>query len=203
MIDYIVNEPKMFGDNQVSHIIGTCLSTDEKPVIGIYYNSMLFETNTQEWYVFDNTKTWKKSSGSSGGTTVIANPTLSGTEEDLVSLQIDETKYVIPSNGGSGILFVGKLTIRGATSSFRLNRTWKEIYDAKFSVLILDTIGEFSCSLYYPSNIEHVSDGITENDNGYWVTYFNYTDHGSSLVFKSSSEDGYPVLQENEPEILA
>ena len=39
---------------------------------------------------------------SGGGTTVIANPTLVGTEANLTALQVGETKYKIPSGGGSG-----------------------------------------------------------------------------------------------------
>lgn len=42
------------------------------------------------------------SGGSSGGggTEVIANPTLAGTEGDLTGLQVGDTKYKIPSGGG-------------------------------------------------------------------------------------------------------
>ena len=39
-------------------------------------------------------------SGSSGGTTVVANPTLVGPESDLEGIQIGETKYKVPSGGG-------------------------------------------------------------------------------------------------------
>ena len=34
---------------------------------------------------------------SSGGTTVVANPTLAGTEDDLTGLQVGDTKYKVPS----------------------------------------------------------------------------------------------------------
>ncbi|MBQ3330814.1 MAG: hypothetical protein IJG87_06515 [Ruminococcus sp.] len=37
-----------------------------------------------------------------GGTNVVANPTLAGTEADLVGLQVGDTKYKIPSGGGGG-----------------------------------------------------------------------------------------------------
>ena len=36
-----------------------------------------------------------------GGTTVIANPETTGTEEELTALQVGENKYLIPSGGGS------------------------------------------------------------------------------------------------------
>ena len=38
---------------------GACLSTDEKPVVGIYNGSMLREIDTSKVYVFDgSTQTW-------------------------------------------------------------------------------------------------------------------------------------------------
>jgi len=39
--------------------------------------------------------------GGSGGTTVVANPTLVGTEADLTGLQVGDTKYAVPQGGGS------------------------------------------------------------------------------------------------------
>lgn len=43
------------------------------------------------------------------GTTVIANPTLVGTEDELTGLQVGETKYKVPS-GGSGSASWGSIT---------------------------------------------------------------------------------------------
>ena len=40
------------------------------------------------------------------GTTVIANPELSGTEADLTGLQVGDTKYAVPQGSGSGIEYV-------------------------------------------------------------------------------------------------
>lgn len=37
-----------------------------------------------------------------GGTTVVANPELAGTEDDLTGLQVGETKYKVPQGGGNG-----------------------------------------------------------------------------------------------------
>lgn len=197
MIDYIINEPKMLGDNQLSYIIGTCLSTDEKPVIGIYYNSMLFEINTQTWYVFDNTKTWKKNSGDGAGegTTVEANPTLDGTEDDLTGLQIDGVKYKVPSGGSSGVLLVEE------SNEGILNKTWKELYDAKFSVLIQDYTynGDPSLSQLYVWQVWSVSQGpdAYPDQIGYWITY-SALDGANQKTYKTDSENGYPVYQ-NEP----
>lgn len=40
-------------------------------------------------------------SGGSGGTTVVANPTLAGTEAELTGLQVGNTKYKVPQGGGA------------------------------------------------------------------------------------------------------
>lgn len=47
--------------------------------------------------------------GGGGGTTVIANPTLAGTEDNLTGLQVGSTKYKVPS-GGSGSTAWGSIT---------------------------------------------------------------------------------------------
>ena len=41
-----------------------------------------------------------------GGTTVVANPTLSGTEANLTGLQVDETKYKVPTTALGQIITV-------------------------------------------------------------------------------------------------
>ena len=188
MIDYIINENKMLGDNQLSYILGTCLSTDAKPVLGIYFNSMLFETDTQSWYVFDKTKVWKKSSGSGGGTTVVANPELVGTEDDLTGLQVEETKYKIPSGGGSGILVVNAEVFGDDTT---LDKTWKEIYDSNFSVLKMLTIDGYAV-MYFSG-----ADYIIEN-NLYTVRYIGSSE-APYLDFTTNSENGYPTRTDPGP----
>lgn len=182
MIDYIINEPKMLGDNQLSYILGTCLSTDAKPVLGIYFNSMLFETDTQRWYVFDKTKVWKKSSGGGGGTTVVANPELAGTEDDLTGLQVEETKYKIPS-GGSGVLVVTQ------DENGILNKTWKEITDAGFSILMLEMKADLEDSSADTVGYETVYySGYVIRDGTYMVMY-----DGGNAEYITTSENGYPV----------
>lgn len=49
----------------------------------------------------------------SGGTTVEANPTLSGTEADLTGLSVNGTKYKVPSGGSGGgtQLYLHQITI--------------------------------------------------------------------------------------------
>ena len=153
MIDYILNKNKMLGDNQLSYIVGTCLSTDAKPVLGIYFGSMLFETDTQSWYVFNKTKTWKKSSGSGGSTTVVANPESSG------------FNTLIVTEDGNGML----------------NKTWKEIYDSRFSVLIEEY--ETGYNVYYLAAI-YVEEGV-------YGVYYSGVSH---IAYTTDSENGYPSV---------
>ena len=42
-----------------------------------------------------------KLGGGEGGTTVVANPELAGTEADLTGLQVGETKYKVPQGGSA------------------------------------------------------------------------------------------------------
>lgn len=42
--------------------------------------------------------------GGGGGTAVVANPTLSGTEEELTGLEVAGTKYKVPSVGGTEVV---------------------------------------------------------------------------------------------------
>ena len=183
MINYIINDPKMLGDNELSYIVGTCLSTDEKPVIGIYYDSMLFETNTQTWYVFDNTRTWKKNSGGGGGgTTVVANPTLVGTEDDLTGLQVEDTKYKIPSGG----VFVANSAHDPGTAREILDKTWKEIKDAGFTVIVDDTSDSEGVYIKY----EYVT-GVFTRINESTGTLV-YVIDSSDSTYLTDSENGYP-----------
>lgn len=49
--------------------------------------------------------------GGSGGTTVVANPTLAGTETNLTGLEVDGTKYAVPQGGGT-TLYRHSITIQ-------------------------------------------------------------------------------------------
>ena len=49
------------------------------------------------------------------GTTVVANPTLAGTEADLTGLQVGDTKYKVPSGGGGKYLHQVKIHTLGTT----------------------------------------------------------------------------------------
>ena len=72
-----------------------------------------------------------------GGTTVVANPTLVGTEDNLTGLQVGNTKYKVPS-GGSGPASWGNITgtlanqtdLQDALEIFRgYNTEWHEYHE--------------------------------------------------------------------------
>ncbi len=64
-----------------------------------------------------------------GGTTVVANPTLEGTEPDLTGLEVEGTKYKVPSGGGgTQHLYQHNITIKG-----------EEEGDYNFSIVILSS----------------------------------------------------------------
>lgn len=49
--------------------------------------------------------------GGGGGTNVVANPTLAGTEADLTGLQVGDTKYAIPAGSGTTTLYQHYITL--------------------------------------------------------------------------------------------
>ena len=50
--------------------------------------------------------------GEGGGTEVIANPTLAGTEADLTGLQVGDTKYAVPQGGSGSQLYQHNIYIK-------------------------------------------------------------------------------------------
>ena len=83
-----------------------------------------------------------KEAGGTGGTTVIANPTLSGTETDLEGIQIGGTKYKIPE-GGSGTNVVANPTLAGTEAEL----TGLQVGDTKYKIpsggSAVDTVVDF------------------------------------------------------------
>lgn len=52
---------------------------------------------------------WPEEAG--GGTTVVANPELSGDEPDLTGLEVDGAKYAVPQGGGTTNLYLHSILI--------------------------------------------------------------------------------------------
>ena len=75
-----------------------------------------------------NNGVWDKVAAS-GGTTVVANPTLAGTEADLTGLQVGDTKYKVPEGGGGGALVVN-LTYDAVENITTCDKTAGEIMTA-------------------------------------------------------------------------
>lgn len=106
-----------------------------------------------------------------GGTNVVANPTLVGTETVLTGLQVGETKYKVPQgDGGAGIEFVeitgesGTLTSEQATAL--LNGAFLKMTEENYIMSIIPvTYGSLSIT-----NGEVVGVGLYYNfrtfDNG-------------------------------------
>ena len=119
-----------------------------------------------------NNGVWEKVAAS-GGTTVVANPTLAGTEADLTGLQVGDTKYKVPAGGGGGVLIV-------TDTNGTLDKTWQEIYDAGFAV-------------YRLSGVPIV---ITLNQIGIdGSTYYVVFEAGGDITtFETESASGYPIF---------
>ena len=124
----------------------------------------------------------------SGGTTVVANPTLAGTEADLTGLQVGDTKYKVPAGGGGGsggVLVVG-MTVDGLTST--MNKTWQEIHDADFAVI--KSTDDFGMTIFRPIT------SVANIMSNYNVTVFNKG--GEDSAFLADSANGYPSRTESQ-----
>ena len=109
--------------------------------------------------------------GGQGGTTVVANPTLSGDEESLTGLEVDGVKYVISSSGPT--LYQHNITLNAiigpedAEQSFFLTTS---IITTSNTPLTLNTLVRY---LY---------------DNG-----FEYNNGKPKCINASGSENGYVI----------
>lgn len=118
--------------------------------------------------------------GSGGGTTVVANPELAGTEADLTGLQVGETKYKV--GGGGGVLIVGI-----DLPTMALDKTWQEIVDAGFAVIAMTASG--TTNYAYLISTQH------QSDFSYEVNAFLIQNGAiSPTKFVATSADGYPVM---------
>lgn len=80
-----------------------------------------------------------KNGGGGGGTEVVANPTLAGTEADLTGLQVGDTKYKVPAGGGGGGALVVNVTETesGQDYVYTCDKTAQEILTALESGVVV------------------------------------------------------------------
>ena len=141
-----------------------------------------------------NNGVWEKVAAS-GGTTVVANPTIAGTEADLTGLQVGDTKYKIPEGGGGG----GVLVIGADLETYTLDKTWQEIADADFPIIRLSDGGQVGAS--WNTIMEAVDKGPSFPER-YVVKMvqigINNETHECEVYvyeFSCASENGYPAMQ--------
>lgn len=76
-----------------------------------------------------------------GGTTVVANPTLAGTEADLTGLQVGDTKYAVPQGGG--IEYVEINNTQGTITQEQATKLQNGAY-VKFQEAVLIPMGNYA-----------------------------------------------------------
>lgn len=114
--------------------------------------SKLELTDTGEKKIFDeDSGAWNAVASGGGGTTVVANPTLAGTEDDLTGLQVGSTKYKVPSGGGGGSVLVAHAQVEESVI---------ESLDENPVAITLDkTLAELAAAEQVYFNIDLADDG--------------------------------------------
>ena len=114
------------------------------------------------------------------GSTVVANPTLAGTEDSLTGIEVDGTKYAVGGGSGGGVLVVTK----GLPPTLQLDKTWQEIYDAScVGIVIIKDTWEDGTTTEFVTNVE--------NQSGTYA--IETTD---STVYSTNSASGYPAFDD-------
>ena len=105
----------------------------------------------------------------SPGTTVVANPTLSGDEAELTGLEVNGTKYKVPSGGGG--------TPIGAGYTLSIQTDGESIYPP------IVVLGLYN-GTYGWHNLSNMSAGVVENASLMYVTgsIYNLSRAGSSMT---------------------
>jgi len=113
-----------------------------------------------------------------GGTNVVANPTLAGTEDSLTGIQIGDTKYAVGGSSGGGMLVV-------TDTEGTLDKTAQEIMTAAENGLVVVKKTEGPATNVFPI-LQFTFNTIT----GYDFTVFN----GDWAEYVASSADDYPEI---------
>lgn len=135
------------------------------------------------------------------GSTVVANPTLAGTEADLTGLEVNGTKYAVPSGGGGGTTVVANPTLVGTEDSL----TGLQVGNTKYKV---SNVTNSSTGITINSIFHHIPDKCVPEYSGYGN--IRYTDdldlfgskitiHGSQFCDNSGTfiralVNSYPTL---------
>lgn len=117
-----------------------------------------------------------------GLTSVVANPTLAGTEADLTGLQVGDTKYKVPSGGGGGQLY--RHHIRLLSGALTMNKAVLVSFISN-SITPISSISELATFLY---------------NNGFvgWIhpmkaTSYKTAGYNDSICAIYTSDDGLTV----------
>ena len=116
-----------------------------------------------------------------GGTTVVANPTLVGTEDNLTGLQVGNTKYKVPSGGS------GSATWGGITGTLANQTDLKAALDGKTDSE--DFAAVELCFEEAPSQIIHLFD----NDSG-TIKGITYSIQNDICTFSGTATSGSFVI---------
>lgn len=114
----------------------------------------------------------------SGGTTVVANPTLAGTEADLTGLQVGDTKYKVGGSSGGGVLVVHDV-------DGTLDKTYQEIEDAGFSVCKRESLSQPGIYNYFWQSLIGYMEGY-----GFGVLYTSKD--GETEGYSCNAKSDYP-----------
>lgn len=95
-----------------------------------------------------------------GGTTVVANPTLAGTEADLTGLQVGDTKYKV--GGGGGSVMKVTYTYDEDTDEFTSDKTFAEIIAVFNAGGYLYAVDADSPEVVFPLDVANEESGIIE-----------------------------------------
>jgi len=134
---------------------------------------------------------------SPAGTKVVANPTLSGSEEDLTGLQVGDIKYKVPAGGGSGTDVEANPELVGdedALTSIKIGDTKYKIEGDSASELpiISFSINSWGDCIFQPNPVDNPDDWeklihcIESSENGELQISMSYA--GNTLEYVCSAD---------------
>ena len=125
------------------------------------------------------------------GTTVIANPELSGTEADLTGLQVGGTKYKVPSGSGTTLTVKDITTLTNGQCS-NLNCGDIVIYNPKDILVQHEKHKNFEYFVSYKSNLKLI---LTSVDTvAITEVVYNYTNN--EWVYDNTYIQNIPTIEE-------